>query len=31
MVPVHSKLIAADILNFKNTTDGSYLIPGLRT
>lgn len=31
IVPVHSKLIEVGVLALKNTTDGSYLIPGLET
>lgn len=31
VVPVHSKLVEANILALKDTTDGPYLIPGLET
>lgn len=30
-MPVHSKLIEAGVLTFKDTTDGPYLIAGLET
>ncbi|WP_257007552.1 tyrosine-type recombinase/integrase [Acetobacter orleanensis] len=30
-VPVHSKLIEAGVLAFKNNADGPYLVPGLET